>query len=120
MNDGILKVRKALQGIGGSGDIICYGWAKLSMLIQRLTDAGVQNIMGPAIRVSFPLTMDKVRLVHRTAIKSAGRKSLNRATVGRSLTKAKALTRDAVLKGVDAIMAITRWIPLRAIKPSTF
>lgn len=69
---------------------------KLSMLIKRLADAGVQNIMAAGNTGEFfTLTTDKVRLVHRTTIKGRYGKSLVSAT-GRSLTDAKARARDAI------------------------
>ena len=52
----------------------------------------------------FTLTMDEISLVHRTTIKAAAGKSLVSAAVGRSLTDAKLLARDAIAEGADAIM----------------
>lgn len=70
---------------------------KLSMLIKRLADAGVQNIMAAGNTGEFfSLTTAKVRLVHRTTIKGRYGESLVSATVGRSLTDAKARARDAI------------------------
>lgn len=110
MNDAIVEVRNALQGISGV-PVTPYATdgqvdtSKLSMLIKRLADAGVQNIMAAGNTGEFfTLTMDEVRLVHRTTIKAAEGKSLVSAAVGRSLTDAKALARDAISDGADAIM----------------
>ena len=70
---------------------------KLSMLIKPLADAGVQNIMAVGNTGEFfTLTTAKVQLVHRTTIKGRDGKSLVSATVGRSLTDAKARARDAI------------------------
>ncbi|WP_113177060.1 dihydrodipicolinate synthase family protein [Rhizobium sp.] len=104
------KIRKALTGISGvpvtpykadgSVDI-----AKLSALITRLAHARVHNLMAAGNTGEFfTLTMDEVRAVHAATIKAAGGKSLVSAAVGRSLTEAKALARDAIAEGADAIM----------------
>lgn len=78
---------------------------KLSMLIKRLADAGVQNIMAAGNTGEFfSLTTAKVRLVHRTTIKGRYGKSLVSATVGRSLTDAKHAQVMLSLIGADAIM----------------
>lgn len=70
---------------------------KLSVLIKRLADAGVQNIMVAGNTGEFfSVTTAKVRLVQRTTIRGRYRKSLVSATVGRSLTDAKARARDAI------------------------
>jgi 4-hydroxy-tetrahydrodipicolinate synthase len=52
----------------------------------------------------FTLSLDEVRVVHSTTIKAADGKSLVSAAVGRSLTEAKALAREAIAEGADAIM----------------
>jgi 4-hydroxy-tetrahydrodipicolinate synthase len=104
------KVRKALIGISGvpvtpyaaDGSVDA---SKLSTLITGLADAGVHNLMAAGNTGEFfTLTMDEVRLVHRTTIKAADGKALVSAAVGRSLTEAKALARDAIAEGADAIM----------------
>ncbi|KXG86325.1 dihydrodipicolinate synthase family protein [Agrobacterium bohemicum] len=104
------KVRKALTGISGvpvtpyaaDGSVDTL---KLSTLIAGLADAGVHNLMAAGNTGEFfTLTMDEVRLVHRTTIMAAAGKALVSAAVGRSLTEAKALARDAIAEGADAIM----------------
>jgi len=104
------KIRKALTGISGvpvtpyksDGSV---DTAKLSDLIARLANARVHNLMAAGNTGEFfTLTMDEVRTVHATTIKAAAGKSLVSAAVGRSLTEAKALARDAIAEGADAIM----------------
>ncbi|XUY29841.1 dihydrodipicolinate synthase family protein [Agrobacterium sp. rho-8.1] len=104
------KVRTALKGISGvpvtpyaaDGDI---DTTKLSVLIKKMADARVHNLMVAGNTGEFfTLTLDEVRDVHRTAIEAADGKSLVSAAVGRSLTEAKALARDAIAEGADAIM----------------
>jgi 4-hydroxy-tetrahydrodipicolinate synthase len=71
----------------------------------------------------FTLTLEEVRLVHRTAVKAAAGKFLVSAAVGRSLTEAKALARDAVAEGADAIMGHHPMDPPllgQAIRQNTF
>nr|MDX8322024.1 dihydrodipicolinate synthase family protein [Agrobacterium sp. rho-8.1] len=110
MNEGMEKVRTALKGISGvpvtpyaaDGDI---DTTKLSVLIKKMADARVHNLMVAGNTGEFfTLTLDEVRDVHRTAIEAADGKSLVSAAVGRSLTEAKALARDAIAEGADAIM----------------
>ncbi len=110
MNSAMDKVRKALTGISGvpvtpyaaDGSVDTL---KLSTLIAGLADAGVHNLMAAGNTGEFfTLTMDEVRLVHRTTIMAAAGKALVSAAVGRSLTEAKALARDAIAEGADAIM----------------
>lgn len=110
MSEAIEKVRKALTGISGvpvtpyaaDGSI---DTSKLSALIKGLAEARVQNLMAAGNTGEFfTLTLDEVRLVHRTAIKAAAGKALVSAAVGRSLTEAKALARDAIAEGAGAIM----------------
>ncbi len=110
MNTSMEKVRKALTGISGvpvtpyaaDGSV---NTSILSTLIKGLADAGVHNLMAAGNTGEFfTLTMDEVRLVHRTTIKAAAGASLVSAAVGRSLTEAKALARDAIAEGADAIM----------------
>jgi 4-hydroxy-tetrahydrodipicolinate synthase len=103
-------VRKALTGISGvpvtpydkDGSI---DTAKLTRLIRGMAAAKVHNLMAAGNTGEFfTLTMDEVRLVHRTTIKAADGKALVSAAVGRSLTEAKALAKDAIAEGADAIM----------------
>lgn len=110
MNSAMDKVRKALTGISGV-PVTPYAadgsvdTSKLSTLIAGLADAGVHNLMAAGNTGEFfTLTMDEVRLVHRTTIVAAAGKALVSAAVGRSLTEAKALARDAIAEGADAIM----------------
>ena len=110
MTEAMEKIRRALTGISGvpvtpykadgSVDIV-----KLSALITRLADARVHNLMAAGNTGEFfTLTMDEVRAVHAATIKAAAGQSLVSAAVGRSLTEAKALARDAIAEGADAIM----------------
>jgi 4-hydroxy-tetrahydrodipicolinate synthase len=110
MNEGMEKVRTALKGISGV-PVTPYAadggidTAKLSVLIKKMADARVHNLMVAGNTGEFfTLTLDEVRDVHRTAIEAADGKSLVSAAVGRSLTEAKALARDAIAEGADAIM----------------
>lgn len=110
MNSAMDKVRKALTGISGV-PVTPYAadgsvdTSKLSTLIAGLADAGVHNLMAAGNTGEFfTLTMDEVRLVHRTTIMAAAGKAVVSAAVGRSLTEAKALARDAIAEGADAIM----------------
>jgi 4-hydroxy-tetrahydrodipicolinate synthase len=48
--------------------------------------------------------MDEVRAVHAATVEAADGMSLVSAAVGRSLTEAKALAKDAIAEGADAIM----------------
>ncbi|MEZ2128241.1 MULTISPECIES: dihydrodipicolinate synthase family protein [unclassified Sinorhizobium] len=104
------KIRKALTGISGV-PVTPYAadgsvdTAKLSALIARLAAAGVHNLMAAGNTGEFfTLSLDEVRLVHRTTIEAADKKALVSAAVGRSLTEAKGLARDAIAAGADAIM----------------
>ena len=120
MTEAMEKIRRALTGISGvpvtpykadgSVDIV-----KLSALITRLADARVHNLMAAGNTGEFfTLTMDEVRAVHAATIKAAAGRSLVSALSllslpqasadGRSLTEAKALARDAIAEGADAIM----------------
>lgn len=103
-------VRTALKGISGvpvtpylkDGTIDVEN---LSQLISRLAAAKVHNLMAAGNTGEFfTLTMEEVRLVHRTTIEAAAGKALVSAAVGRSLTEAKALAKDAIAAGADAIM----------------
>lgn len=104
------KIRGALTGISGvpvtpyaqDGSIHQAG---LSALIGRLAGAGVHNLMAAGNTGEFfALSLEEVRLVHRLTIEAADGKSLVSAAVGRSLVEAKALARDAIAAGADAIM----------------
>lgn len=110
MKDGLLTVRKALTGISGvpvtpyrqdgSVDV-----AKLDVLIRGLAAARVHNLMAAGNTGEFfTLTMDEIRTVHAATIKAADGKALVSAAVGRSLADAKALAKDAIAEGADAIM----------------
>ncbi|GGA86127.1 dihydrodipicolinate synthase family protein [Brucella endophytica] len=110
MTERLQAVRRALTGISGvpvtpyakDGSIDA---PKLAQLIKGLADAGVHNLMAAGNTGEFfTLTMDEVRLVHRTTIEAADGKSLVSAAVGRSLAEAKALAKDAIAAGADAIM----------------
>lgn len=103
-------VRKALVGISGvpvtpyhkdgSVDV-----GKLDALIKEMAAARVHNLMAAGNTGEFfALTMDEIRLVHRTTIKAAAGKALVSAAVGRSLADAKSLAKDAIAEGADAIM----------------
>ncbi|KAB1121587.1 dihydrodipicolinate synthase family protein [Neorhizobium galegae] len=103
-------VRKALTGISGvpvtpyrqDGTVDVE---KLGALIKRLAAAKVHNLMAAGNTGEFfTLTMDEVRTVHAATVKAADGMSLVSAAVGRSLTEAKALAKDAIAEGADAIM----------------
>ncbi|WP_455274314.1 dihydrodipicolinate synthase family protein [Rhizobium herbae] len=110
MSEKLETVRKALTGISGvpvtpysrDGSIDVE---KLGALIKDLAAASVHNLMAAGNTGEFfTLTMDEIRIVHRTTIEAAGGKSLVSAAVGRSLTDAKSLATDAIAEGADAIM----------------
>jgi 4-hydroxy-tetrahydrodipicolinate synthase len=110
VNDRLQTVRKALTGISGvpvtpyrqDGTVDVE---KLGALIKRLAVAKVHNLMAAGNTGEFfTLTMDEVRTVHAATIKAADGMSLVSAAVGRSLTEAKALAKDAIAEGADAIM----------------
>ncbi|CDZ58718.1 dihydrodipicolinate synthase family protein [Neorhizobium galegae] len=110
MNDRLQTVRKALTGISGvpvtpyrqDGTVDVE---KLGALIKRLAAAKVHNLMAAGNTGEFfTLTMDEVRTVHAATVKAADGMSLVSAAVGRSLTEAKALAKDAIAEGADAIM----------------
>ncbi len=103
-------VRKALTGISGvpvtpyKGDG-SIDVAKLKTLIKATAQARVHNLMAAGNTGEFfTLTMDEVREVHAATIEAADGKALVSAAVGRSLTEAKALAKDAIAAGADAIM----------------
>jgi 4-hydroxy-tetrahydrodipicolinate synthase len=104
------KVRRALTGISGVPVTPYAGegsvdTTKLTTLIKGLAAARVHNLMAAGNTGEFfTLSLDEVRLVHSTTIKAADGKSLVSAAVGRSLTEAKALAREAIAEGADAIM----------------
>ncbi len=110
MTDKLQAVRMALSGISGvpvtpyasDGSVDVQ---KLEKLIKGLAAAKVHNLMAAGNTGEFfTLTMDEIRLVHQTTIRAADGKALVSAAVGRSLTDAKALARDAIAAGADAIM----------------
>nr|WP_244426524.1 dihydrodipicolinate synthase family protein [Rhizobium sp. PDO1-076] len=110
MSEKLETVRKALIGISGV-PVTPYGTdgsidvATLDALIRDMAAARVHNLMAAGNTGEFfTLTMDEISLVHRTTIKAAAGKSLVSAAVGRSLTDAKLLARDAIAEGADAIM----------------
>jgi 4-hydroxy-tetrahydrodipicolinate synthase len=106
----IETVRAALKGVSGvpvtpytaDGQI---DEGRLSALIGKLSGAGIHNLMAAGNTGEFfALTMDEIRQVHRVTIAARTGNSLVSAAVGRSLTDAKALARDAIAAGADAIM----------------
>ncbi len=110
MTEAIARVRRALTGISGvpvtpyaadgSVDV-----AKLKTLIEKMAAAKVHNLMAAGNTGEFfTLSVDEVRLVHRATIEAAAGNALVSAAVGRSLVEAKALARDAIAAGADAIM----------------
>jgi 4-hydroxy-tetrahydrodipicolinate synthase len=110
VTNAIAKIRQALTGISGvpvtpyteDGAINVDG---LRTLISRLADAGVHNLMAAGNTGEFfALSLEEIRLVHKVTIEAAAGKSLVSAAVGRSLVEAKALARDAISAGADAIM----------------
>ena len=111
MTEAISKVREALKGISGvpvtpyraDGTV---DTDMLTSLISRLSKSGVHNLMAAGNTGEFyALSLDEIRTVHRVTIAAARQgKSLVSAAVGRSLTEAKALARDAIAAGTDAIM----------------
>jgi 4-hydroxy-tetrahydrodipicolinate synthase len=111
MSDAMNTVRAALGGISGvpvtpylaSGAIDTNG---LSVLISRLSRRGVHNLMAAGNTGEFfALSLDEIRQVHAVTIEAArGGTSIVSAAVGRSLVEAKALARDAIASGADAIM----------------
>ncbi len=110
MTERLQTVRKALTGISGV-PVTPYGADgsididKLKRLIRELASAKVHNLMAAGNTGEFfTLTIDEVRSVHAATIEAAAGKSLVSAAVGRSLTEAKALAKDAIAAGADAIM----------------
>jgi len=111
MSDAISKVRAALGGVSGvpvtpydaQGAIDPRG---LKALITRLSRHGVHNLMAAGNTGEFfALSLDEIRQVHALTIEAAkGGTSIVSAAVGRSLVEAKALARDAIAAGADAIM----------------
>ncbi|HWL55802.1 MAG TPA: dihydrodipicolinate synthase family protein [Paracoccus sp. (in: a-proteobacteria)] len=109
MTKTIQSIRQTLTGISGvpvtpydaTGAI---NEALLAQMIARLANAGIHNLMAAGNTGEFfSLTMDEIRRVHAVTAEAAGR-SLVSAAVGRSLTEAKALARDAIAAGCGAIM----------------
>ncbi|SEP63824.1 4-hydroxy-tetrahydrodipicolinate synthase [Devosia sp. YR412] len=111
MSDAIVKVRAALGGVSGvpvtpylaDGSV---DHPALQALISRLSRRGVHNLMAAGNTGEFfALTLDEIRQVHATTIAaSRDGTSIVSAAVGRSLVEAKALARDAIDAGADAIM----------------
>lgn len=104
------RVRDALRGISGV-PVTPYtadgavDTAALTALIGRLASAGVHNLMAAGNTGEFfALSREEIGLVHRTTIAAAAGRSIVSAAVGRSLAEAKALARDAIAAGADAIM----------------
>jgi 4-hydroxy-tetrahydrodipicolinate synthase len=104
------SVRTALTGISGV-PVTPYGAdgaidsAMLSRLIARLAGAGIHNLMAAGNTGEFfSLSLEEIRQVHAVTAEAAGGKCLVSAAVGRSLTEAKALARDAIAAGAGAIM----------------
>lgn len=104
------RVRAALAGISGV-PVTPYATdgavdaALLATLIARLANEGIHNLIAAGNTGEFfALSMDEVRLVHRTTIAAAAGRSLVTAAVGRSLGDALDLQRDAIAAGADAIM----------------
>lgn len=110
MTDQMSSVRTALTGISGV-PVTPYGAdgaidsAMLSRLIARLAGAGIHNLMAAGNTGEFfSLSLEEIRQVHAVTAEAAGGKCLVSAAVGRSLTEAKALARDAIAAGAGAIM----------------
>jgi 4-hydroxy-tetrahydrodipicolinate synthase len=111
MSDAIIKVRAALGGVSGvpvtpyqaDGSVDAAG---LTALIARLSRNGVHNLMAAGNTGEFfALSLDETRQVHALTIEAArAGTSIVSAAVGRSLVEAKALARDAIAAGADAIM----------------
>lgn len=111
MSDAIIKVRAALGGVSGvpvtpylaDGSINADG---LKALITRLSQGGVHNLMAAGNTGEFfALSLDEIRQVHALTVEGAKAGfSIVSAAVGRSLVEAKALARDAIAAGADAIM----------------
>jgi len=110
VSEAVARVRKALTGISGvpvtpyaADGSIDVG--KLKALIEKMAAARVHNLMAAGNTGEFfTLSLDEVRVVHRATIEAAAGKSVVSAAVGRSLGEAKALARDAIAAGADAIM----------------
>jgi 4-hydroxy-tetrahydrodipicolinate synthase len=111
MSDAVLKVRTALGGVSGvpvtpylaDGKLDANG---LKSLIARLSRSRVHNLMAAGNTGEFfALSLDEIRQVHALTIEAAkAGTSIVSAAVGRSLVEAKALARDAIAAGADAIM----------------
>ena len=110
MTKTIQSIRQTLTGISGvpvtpydaTGAV---NEALLAQMIARLAKAGIHNLMAAGNTGEFfSLTMDEIRRVHAVTAEAAGGRSLVSAAVGRSLTEAKALARDAIAAGCGAIM----------------
>lgn len=110
MAEQIDRIRKALHGISGvpvtpydhDGHVDLRA---LSALIERLANSGIHNLMAAGNTGEFfALSMDEIRAVHLTTIAAAEGRCVVSAAVGRSLVEAKALAREAIAAGADAVM----------------
>jgi 4-hydroxy-tetrahydrodipicolinate synthase len=104
------SVRAALTGISGV-PVTPYGAdgavdiTMLSRLIVRLAGAGIHNLMAAGNTGEFfSLSLEEIRQVHAVTAEAADGRCLVSAAVGRSLTEAKELARDAIAAGAGAIM----------------
>lgn len=110
MTEQMASVRAALTGISGV-PVTPYDadgavdTTMLSRLIARLSGAGIHNLMAAGNTGEFfSLSLEEIRQVHAVTAEAADGKCLVSAAVGRSLTEAKALARDAIAAGAGAIM----------------
>jgi 4-hydroxy-tetrahydrodipicolinate synthase len=110
VTDQMASVRAALTGISGV-PVTPYGadgaidTAMLSRLIARLAGAGIHNLMAAGNTGEFfSLSLEEIRQIHAVTAEAADGKCLVSAAVGRSLTEAKALARDAIAAGAGAVM----------------
>jgi 4-hydroxy-tetrahydrodipicolinate synthase len=77
-----------------------------SRIIERIVAGGVHNVVAAGNTGEFyALAPDEIRLLHDTAIATAGGRSRVIAAVGRSLKEAIVLGRRAAEAGADAIMS---------------
>jgi 4-hydroxy-tetrahydrodipicolinate synthase len=111
MSDAIIKVRAALGGVSGVPVTPYLGDGNIDIdmlksLITRLSRGGVHNLMAAGNTGEFfALSLAEISEVHRATIEAAAAgTSIVSAAVGRSLVEAKALAREAIAAGADAIM----------------
>ena len=111
MSDAIIKVRAALGGVSGVPVTPYLGDGNIDVdalkgLITRLSLGGVHNLMAAGNTGEFfALSLAEIGEVHRVTIEAAAAgTSIVSAAVGRSLVEAKALAREAIAAGADAIM----------------